>query len=825
MTTTGARTTGPRGRWLALLAGLTLTLATLSAAPTGAVPPPKPPGPGTITTVAGGLGDHKQATTASLWGLSQVALDPAGENLYITTGSGQNRLRRLELATGIITTMAGTGFLGVDGSYPLGDGGPATQAGLAKPFGVTVDPAGNLYIADHANNRVRRVDAPQGKKGRGGGTITTVAGGNGPAFGVGDFCGDGGPATAACLSKPTDVAIDHQGNLYIADGETQRIRRIDAVTGVITTVAGGGGPTGLASHDRTWYKPAYCGDGGPATQACLAFPMDVELDQAGNLYIAEQGNSRVRRVDAATGIITTVAGIGVYGKPEGHLYCGDGGPATRACLNQPHGLAFDPHGNLFIADTVNGRVRRIDAATGVITTVAGVGAGTAVTGAPVPLRGSDGRWLGVGDGGPATLAALQLPIGVAVDPAGNLYISDGGTVLVRRVDAATGLITTVAGNGHLGFSGDGGPALLAEMGMLAGGAVGPDGDLYVADTNAQRIRRLDLRHGVIDTVAGSSSVAGYGGDGGRATQARLTWPYGVAFDPGGNLYIADTGNCLVRQVDADTGIITTVAGVPPAQNTSGPPLIGSSLNCGTSPDGEAASTAKLGKVTDVAFGPGGDLYLADGSNCLVRKIDLASGVISTVAGGNTSNRACGYSGDGGPATQAQLSFVTGVAVDQAGDVYIADSGLFGGPRNNRVRKVDAETGIITTIAGTGRISAGFGFYSGDGGPATEADLNLPSKVAVDAAGNLFIADFYNFRVRKVDAVTGIITTVVGNGSWNYCGDGGAATHACLSHPNGLALDPATGDVYIADTGGAAGPGGFSKAPDRIRKVAGLGATG
>lgn len=811
MTTTSTRTTR-RVRWLALLAGL--TLATLSAAPTGAAPPPKPPQPGTITTVAGGLGDHKQATTASLAGLYQIALDPDGENLYLTQGWGGNRIRKLDLATGIITAAAGTGFRAAQGRYPLGDGGPAPQAGLSLPGGIAVDGRGSLYIADQDNHRIRKVDAPRGKKKDG--TISTVAGGNGPlvtdAGGYQwhdfDFCGDGGKATQACMNTPADVTVDQRGNLYIADTVNQRVRRVDAETGVITTVAGGNGPTGSATLGRTWYQPAYCGDGGPATQACLARPIDVELDPAGNLYVADSGNHRIRRVDAATGIISTVVGNGTRG------FCGDGGPATQACLNLPNAIVLDPGGNLFIADTGNQRIRRIDADTGIISTVAGNGT------AGDRRHGSEGEVLAVGDGGPATQAELVLPFGVAVDRTGTLYIADGDNTRVRRVDADTGVITTIAGNGHRSFSGDGGPALLAEMAGVADVAVGPDGNLYIADRLVNRIRRLDVTAGVISTVAGSHYLTGYGGDGGPATRARLAGPSGVAVDDRGNLYIADTGNCLVRKVNVQADTITTVAGAVEG------PVATEFEACGNDPDGLPATETALGQISDVAIGPDGALYLADRSNCLIRKVNPDDGRVRTVAGTISPTttpliptRECGYSGDGGPATRAKLGAVSGLTLDGAGNLYIADSGLSSSPRNNRIRRVDATTGTITTVAGTGRLDCcGNGFYSGDGGPATEADLNLPSKVAVDVAGNLFIADYGNLRVRRVDVATGIITTVAGTGTWNYCGDGGAATQACLSTPNGLAVDPADGDLYIADFGGG-------NAPDRIRKITGIAATG
>ncbi len=378
---------------------------------------------------------------------------------------------------------------------------------------------------------------------------------------------------------------------------------------------------------------------------------------------------------SASGTVATVAGTGVAG------YGGDGGPATAAGLNNPTRVAVDTAGDLFIADTSNDRIREVVKATGDIITVAGTGVA------------GDG-----GDGGPATAALLNNPIGVAVDAAGDLFIADFSNERVREVVKATGDIITVAGTGNWGNGGDGGRATAAQLNAPAGVAVDTAGDIFIADTGNNRIQEVVKATGDIITVAGTG-VAGSGGDGGPATAAQLYWPTGLAVDAAGDLFIGDEGNNRVQEVVKATGIIVTVAG------------------------------------TGVA----------------------------------------GYGGDGGSATSAQLYHPAAVAVDAAGDLYIGDDG------NNRVREVVKATGIIVTVAGTG--VAGYG---GDGGPATAALLSNPCGVAVDAVGDLFIVDGNNQRIREVTppAVVGFSTigagTTVRTSSITSQKSSGQATYASVA---------------------------------------------
>ena len=380
----------------------------------------------------------------------------------------------------------------------------------------------------------------------------------------------------------------------------------------------------------------------------------------------------------------------------------------------------------------------------------------------------NGNYSYSGDGSLATNAQLDYPSGVALDASGNIYIADYYNQRIRKVNAQTGIITTIAGNGTAGYSGDGSLAINAELNGPYGVALDASGNIYIADANNCRIREVNAQTGIITTIAGNGT-AGFSGDGSLATIAALNIPYGVALDASGNIYIADYGNNRIREVNAQTGIITTVAGN------------GTDTYSG---DGSLATNAQLSYPEGVALDSSGNIYIADEGNGRIRKVNAQTGIITTVAG----NDNYGYSGDGYLATSTALADPIGVALDASGNIYIADQ------FNHRIRKVNAQTGIITTIAGN--CTAG---YSGDGSLATNAELNNPYGVAIDASGNIYIADYYNQRIRKVNAQSGIITTVAGNATAGYSGDGSLATNAELYYPRGIALD-ASGNIYIADYG-------------------------
>jgi uncharacterized protein (TIGR03437 family) len=355
----------------------------------------------------------------------------------------------------VITTVAGSGT-----ATFLGDGGLASKASINSPYGVATDNAGNIYIADSANNRIRKIDSA--------GVISTVAGcGEATAACIQVGLGDGGPATAPLLLSPWDVVADNAGNFYFTDSGNGRIRKVDA-SGTISTVAGGAA-NGL-------------GDGGPAINAHLSNPVGLAIDSGGNLYVAEVDGNRVRKVSAA-GIITTIAGSGAPG------FSGDGGPAASATLNNPHGVGVDSAGNVYITDTLNARVRKVNTA-GMISTIAG-----------------NGQVGSTGGGGSATSASFASPWDVKVDGSGNIYVSDWQSYRVRKVDPS-GNITTFAGTGVAGFSGDGGPATNATFDGPTGLGLDPAGDLFIADSLGNRIRKVSSSIPAAPTISSNGVVSG-----------------------------------------------------------------------------------------------------------------------------------------------------------------------------------------------------------------------------------------------------------------------------------------------------------------------------
>jgi sugar lactone lactonase YvrE len=567
------------------------------------------------------------------------------------------------------------------------------------------------------------------------------------------------------------------------------------------------------------------GDGGPATQALLNIPQGTAVDKSGNVYISDTRNQIIRKIDASTRLISTIAGTGVAG------LSGDGGPAIDAQLNWPTSVAFDSTGNLYVSESSNNDIRKIDLATGVITTYAssvfspyGIAFDSndnlyvvannrvfeidAKTQTVTPVAGS-GQWGTLGDGGPALQASMSLPQDVAVDKSGNLYIADTLNGAVRFVNRNTGLITTVAGKlgSSFGYSGDGGPARNAQFSLINSVTLDPNGDLWIGDEYNWRIRKVTLATGIVNTVVGNGQACfSTGDDGSPATFAAVCEPNGLRFDKAGNLYYADLGPSRIKKVTAAAPPPTTYTATPQfglatgtyvdPQNvpiTDATPGASVYLSFG----GSAASTPLTESqsyhgglevdgdmtISAIAVAPG---HLPSAVSSATYKITAPpTSIISTVAGSGSY----GFTGAGGPATSAQLgAYQLSPAIDAAGNIFIADEG------NSVVWKVDSGTGTINVYAGTGKTG-----YTGDGGPATSATLNQPYSIALDSAGNLYIADSRNNVVREVFAADGTIKTVAGDGLLSgLFGDGGPATAAQINFPKGIAVDK-NSNLYIADT--------------------------
>lgn len=786
---------------------------------------------GRITTIAGtGRQGHSghwgPAAEAEIETPGGLAFDSQG-NLFLTE-FWAGRLRKID-SRGIIQTIAGTGE-----QLSTGDMGLAIDAALDRPIRIAADSDGNLYISEGYADRVRilrptaqlwRFSVPLGTSGESvvlaaaedgslrwnsfplmQGMETTASNGNRYAFGktasgfvvatfipeqqtvelqegkavtlmsgedgawrIGDQVAangyrhaedgkeyllewtgeqwrlakytirtiagtvdvaEGVPATTARLFNPYDAAVDSDGNVYVSDSSNHRIRKIDT-SGTITTIAGTG-------------ERGYAGDGGPATQAEFDTPKGIAINWIGEIFVADSRNDVVRKINRS-GRITTIN--------------------TNRPLFDPFGLALDLFGNVLIAESHprNHLVRRIDFR-GNVTAIAGVA----------------GQRGGFNGDGSAAEARLYHPRDVAADPAGNVFVADQFNHRVRKIDP-TGTISTVAGTGERGYSGDGGPAVNAQLSYPRGVLVDSAANVYIADSGNSRIRKVDPS-GMIDTIAGASEASNLV-NGGPATAARVSVPVRLAMDATGSLLVVEAGNDTVSRI-SPSGAIMPVAGTGEQIDRR---------------NGGPASLAQFSYPRDIAADASGNVYVLDTNQ--VRKIDT-NGIITAVAGTGEY----GYSGDGGPAIEAELEGPSVLELDAAGNMYLASS------FRNRVRKIDV-AGTITTIAGTGERG-----FSGDGGPATEAQLNSPRAIAVDSAGNVYVADNSNHRVRKIDT-SGVITTFVGTGVRDRSRESGyvistgdspsdylwepggiaPAAQTRLSYPHRLAVD-ANDVLYVFDWG-------------------------
>ncbi len=671
------------------------TIATAVRAPADAGPAPL-----NIDSWAGSTGPSASAETS----IAPSALLVDGPNLFVAD-IGNNVIRRFDRSTGTQQVIAGIGGSpSGDLTGPLPDGIPATAAMFRGITDLTRDRHDGLIVALRGANRVRRIDAA--------GIIATIGG-----TGASGFSGDGGPATAATFFGPAGVVVNAANEIFVADAGNGRVRKIDAA-GIVTTVAGGGAG----------------GDGGLATDAALSSPSALALAPDGSLVISD--NAGVHRVDA-TGIITTVASLpaafdvgGLIVDPNGIVFSarnakvqriepdgtvttvagtgtaglgGEGGPATAAELDVPAGLAFDHDGSLLIADSEGGRVLRVDAP-GTLTRVLG-----------------NTFWSYSGDGGPAAQAQVLYPFGLARDASGDVFVADALNGRVRKIDT-TGAITTVAGSGTLNrdatpvvATGDGGPALAATFRLPTDVAVDALGNLYVSDSWDCTVRKIDTA-GIVTAFAGTK-ICGSTGDGGPALDAQVRGNW-VITDAAGNVYVG--GDIGIRRID-NSGVITTVYGA--GANDPG--------------DGGPASAARFSGAKKPAFDPVGNLYVPDDYGNRIRRIDTA-GIISTVAGTGVS----GFGGDGGPATQATFRQIRGLAVAADGTIYVADTD------NNRIRRIGPD-GVITTISGGGPELGLKGTFGGDGGPAASALWTGPTNLVLLDDGTLLGTDLYNSRIRRI----------------------------------------------------------------------------
>ncbi|MFN0110394.1 MAG: Ig-like domain-containing protein, partial [Blastocatellia bacterium] len=836
---------------------------------------------GATNGTSGSGGDNGSASTSRLNRPTALAVDPAGTKLYIAD-SGNNRIRVVDLTTNIITSYAGTGGAGFNG-----DGVIATDSSLNYPSGLAVDANGNLFIADRNNHRVRKVIASSR-------LISTVAGDGNQGFG-----GDNGGATSAQLNTPVDVAVDPAGNVYIADQVNHRIRRVKT-NAIIDTIAGNG-------------TSGFSGDGGAGTTAQLSSPASIEVETDCSIYVGDSNNLRVRKLTPSGAGGTTnnapviTSNIGAQTLTKGQSLDlslaatdADGDSVTFSLVNAPafativNANAAARTATLRLAPTVAGSFNNIqikadDGKGGTATSTAfsvtvnepapnnqppTANAGqlpstteaASANGASVTLNGSgsdpDGdpltySWtdngnviatsaaatvtLGIGshsivlsvsdnkgaktsttaqtvlvkDTTPPTFAGVPAGFTTAATSAAGANVTytmptaadlvDGVVQVVTdkvsgslfAVGSTTVKFTATDSRGNSAMASflvtvtpfvSGGTPTSYDISTFAGnGNYGYSGDggqgldaamksltgltrdsngLMIADSVARAVRRIDAT-GKILTIAGNGAN-GNGGDAGQANYAQISAPGGAVTDANGNTYVSDTAYHRIRRVTTD-GKIFHFAG-----STTG---VSGSIG-----DNGPAASSRLNRPTALAV-DAQNLYIVDSGNNRIRAINLTTLIISTAVG----TGGAGFSGDGAIATDTSLNNPVGLALDAAGNMFIADR------NNHRIRKVAAGTRIVTTIAGTGEQG-----FSGDSGQGALALINIPTDVAVDANGNVFFIDQANNRVRRINAA-GVIQTIAGNGTIGYSGDGGPALQAQISQPTSIEVE-SDGSILVGDNG-------------------------
>jgi hypothetical protein len=671
-------------------------------------------------------------------GVSEGQADSTGSDLGATLDAGEASVPMLKLVAG-----------GLGGSGQQ-DGTGAT-AGFSFPQGLACDGAGNLFAADNNNHTIRRIAISTG-------VVTTLAGSPGTS-GSAD-----GTGSAARFNSPTAVAADNAGDLFVADSGNNTIRKIVVATGVVTTlsVANLWSPSALATDNAGnlfvadegagTIRQIVIATGVVATLAAGSFrvPSGLAADNAGNLFVADRGNGTIRQIVIATGVVTTLAGtpgVNAPGSSEGIGHADGTGPAAQ--FNYPTGLATDSEGNLFVADTYNEEIRKIVIATGVVTTLAG---SVAVVGS------ADGA---------GSAAGFFRPQGVASDGAENLFVADTYNHTIRKIVVATGVVTTFAGSAATRGSTDG-TGSTARFSNPAAIASDGAGSLFVADRDSHTIRMIDVVTGAVTTLAGSAGI--HGTTDAAGTTAQFNSPAGVTSDGADNLFVADSANHTIRKVVIATRVVTTLAGSAGA--------LGSADGTGTD--------ARFNYPTAVTCDEAGNLLVADSGNYMIRKIVIATGLVTTLAGS-----AGGWGSSDGTGAAAMFTWVEGIVADGAGNLFVADA------FNNTIRKIVIATGVVTTLAGSAGVS---GSTDGTGHAARFQSLG---GMTTDYAGNLFVADptrnsttaYDSGAVRKIDISTGSVTTVVG--SPGRVGLALGPLPAQVASPRGLAFVP-PGQLFITD---------------------------
>lgn len=670
----------------------------------------------TVSTIVGSsvVFADGPAQSARFYGPEQLAVDSAG-NVYVADRLN-NRIRKVA-PDGTVSTIAGSdpGFA---------DGPGLTTARFRGPNGIAVDANGVLYVSDAGNERIRKI-TPDGM-------VSTIAGNpplgtDGTAFG--DFLD--GPALQAEFSVPAGLAVDSKGDLFIADVFNNRIRELTP-NGVVSTLAGNALPSVPGLPD------------GPPGIGSMITPNGVAILNATTLVVADTGDMEIRTIDIPTGTLKTLSGnpmLDMNNFPIGGFQDGD---PTKAQFNSPTSAAVGPDGTVYVADTGNNRIRVVDP----------MGNATTFAGNDTPAS-QDGK---------GTVATFNSPDGIATDAQGNVYVADTGGDVIRKI-APDGTVKTLAGQADEGYQD--GPAGQALLLLPEAVAVGPDGSVYIADSGNNRIRKMDPT-GNVTTVAGTGT-AGFAD--GPALTAEFDDPTDVALDASGKIYVADRANQRIRVIDT-MGIVSTLAGNPSADAMGNP--MGDFANGPT-------TAAKFNRPRGLAVAPDGTVYVADSFNHRIRRIGT-DGQVTTVSGSDTQ----GF--QNGAASTALFSYPQKIALDAQGNIYVSDLG------NDLIRKISTD-GIVTTVAGAPQIDQdGFIVRDFRDGPALDARFNLPEGLQVDKSGNIYLADRGNNRIRKI-GTDGNVTTIAGGQDIGL--KDGAGTSARFNNPIGLALDN-NGNLIVAD---------------------------